>query len=341
MKAWKIGLCAMMAACTPVTHAAGETLNLCVYDPLGTAGDLFGYAKDYVLQMPRFGLVNPVNLKAYINEGALVTDFKAGRCDGAMMSTLRAREFNQFTGSLDAFGAVPSKRELNIILQVLSNKQFGPKMSEGPYEVVGMLPLGSVYIMTNNRQDYTIARMAKKKIAVLDFDKAQAEFVQRQGGIPVSVDYNTAYSKFNTHQVDVLASPAIMFRPLELWRGLTDSSGAVKGAMIRLPVIQLTGTLIVHKNKFPNEDVNQKIREYVFSQIGFAYKYIDSAEKEIDNKYWIDVPDPEKQNYVRFLHDSRVAMVKGGVYNADMMHLVKKVRCKVDPTSYACAQNDE
>nr|WP_228254841.1 putative solute-binding protein [Aquirhabdus parva] len=338
----KIAIAALFTAMSlQAVHAAGDKLTLCVYDPLGARGDAFGYAKDYVLQMPRFGLTNPIDLKAYTNEAIIAEDFKAGQCDGAIMSNLRAREFNKFTGSLDAIGAVPSKQDLNIALQVLSSKQLAPKMSQGDYEVVGMIPLGAAYIMVNDRKINTLAKAAGKKIAVLDYDKSQAKLVQRVGAQPVSVDLTTISGKFNNHQVDIIAGPSVIFKPLELWKGMTDSSGAVKGAVIRFPLIQVTATMVVRKSKFTNEEANQKIREYVFSQIGTAYKYIDNAEKEIDAKYWMDVPDADKIGYSKLMRESRLDLTKDGTYNPDMMKLLKKVRCKTAPTNFECALNDE
>ncbi|GAC1369689.1 MAG: DUF6091 family protein [Aquirhabdus sp.] len=338
----KIAMAALLAVMSfQAVQAAGPKLTLCVYDPLGARGDAFGYAKDYVLQMPRFGITNPVELKAYTNEAIVAEDFKAGQCDGAIMSTLRARQFNKFTGSLDSIGAVPSKAALNLALQALSSKQMAPKMIEGDYEVVGMIPLGAAYIMVSDRKINTLAKAAGKKIAVLDYDKSQAKLVQKVGAQPVSVDLTTISGKFNNHQVDIIAGPAVIFKPLELSKGMTGPSGTITGAVIRFPVIQITATMVVRKSKFTNEEANQKIREYVNSQIGTAYKYIDNAEKEIDAKYWMDVPAADKVGYMKLMRESRIDLTKDGSYSPEMMKLLKKVRCKTDPSNFECAMPEE
>jgi hypothetical protein len=320
---------------------SGPKLTLCVFDPLGARGDAFGYARDYVLQFPRFGLNNPVELKAYTNEAIVAEDFKAGQCDGAIMTNLRARQFNKYTGSLDAVGAVPSRAALNLALEALANKQLAPKMSEGDYEVIGIIPLGTAYIMVGDRKINTLAKAAGKKIAVLDYDKSQAKLVQKIGAQPVSVDLTTISGKFNNHQVDIIAGPAVIFKPFELAKGMTSPSGEVTGAVIRFPLIQITAVIVVRKSKFINEDANQKIREYVNGHIGVAYKYIDNAEKDIDAKYWMDVPAADKPGYVKLMRASRMDLTKDGTYDSAMMHLLKKVRCKLDPSNYECALNDE
>ncbi len=338
----KIAIAALLSAISlNAAYAAGSKLTLCVYDPLGARGDAFGYAKDYVLQMPRFGLTNPIELKAYTNEAIVAEDFKAGQCDGAVMSTLRAREFNSFTGSLDSIGGVPSRTDLNVALAALSNKKLAPKMTQGDYEVVGMIPLGTAYIMVGDRSINTLAKAAGKKIAVFDFDKSQNKLVQKIGAQPVSVDLTTVSGKFNNHQVDIIAGPAVLFKPLELWKGMTGADGSIKGAVIRFPIAQVTATMVVRKSKFGNADINQKIREYVNSQIGTAYKYIDNAEKEIEPKYWMDVPPNDQAGYVKLMRESRIDLTKDGIYDKEMMHLLKKVRCKTNPDSFECALNDE
>ena len=342
----KIARAALLATlfgtlCLQPAHATTEKLTLCVFDPLGERGDIFNYAKDYVLQMPRFGLMNRVVLKAYANETILSEDFKAGQCDGAMMSNLRARAFNHFTGSLDAIGALPTRPDINMALSALASKAMAPKMSEGDYEILGLIPLGTAYIMVNDRSINTLAKAAGKKIAVLDFDQSQAKLVQRIGAQPVRVDLSTLSGKFYNHQVDIIAGPAVIFRPLELWKGMTDPDGTPTGAVVRFPLIQIHGAMVVHKRKFNNPATNQKIREYVLTQLGSAYRYIDQSERDISAKYWMDVPANDRVGYGKLMRDARIALTKDGTYDKDMMHLLKKVRCTNDPSNFECALNDE
>ncbi|MEY2862677.1 MAG: hypothetical protein RLY58_384 [Pseudomonadota bacterium] len=331
-------LCVMVLS---ATAQAADTLSLCIYDPLGTRGDAYGYAKDYVLKLPSLGLKKQVELKVYTNEAVVAEDFKAGACDGAAMSNLRARQFNSFTGSLDSLGAVPSYKHLNTALQTLARPEMAKYMVNGNYEVVGMIPLGAAYIMVNDRSINTLAKAAGKKIAVLDFDKSQMKMVQRIGAQPVSIDLSTMSGKFNNGQVDIMAGPAVLFKPLELYKGMTAKDGSAKGAVIRLPMLQVTATLVVNKKRFDDPAVNQKLREYVFSQIGTAYKYVEQSEKDIPAKYWMDVPEADKPGYVKLMREARIDMIKDGTYDKRMLSLLKKIRCKLDATNYECSLNDE
>ena len=322
-------------------HAASNTLTLCIYDPLGTRGDAYGYAKDYVLKLPTLGMKKPIELKVYTNEAVVAEDFKAGVCDGAAMSNLRARQFNNFTGSLDSLGAVPTYKHLNAAMQALSRPEMAKYMINGNYEVVGIIPLGSAYIMVNDRSINTLAKAAGKKIAVLDFDKSQMKMVQRSGAQPVSLDLSTLSGKFNHGQVDIMAGPAILFKPLELYKGMTAKDGSVKGAVIRMPMLQVTAALVVNNKRFDDPVVNQKLREYVLSQVGTAYKYVAQSEADIPAKYWMDVPETDKPGYVKLMREARIDMIKDGTYDKRMLSLLKKIRCKLDAANYECSLNDE
>lgn len=324
------------------SQSAFAELNLCIFDPMGTRGDAYSFAKDYVLKMPSFGVKQKVNLKVYTNESIVAEDFKVGKCDGAAMSNLRARKFNKFTGSLDAIGAVPDYKHLNVVIKQLSKPAMAKFMKQGRYEVVGMIPLGAAYVMVNDRSIDSLEKAAGKKIAVLDFDKSQAKMIQQLGGQPVSVDFSTIAGKFNNGQVDIMAGPAVIFRPLELHKGMTKN-GQVKGAIIRYPLVQVTAALMVDTSpgKFDDPAANQKIREYVLTQLGTAYKFVAKEEKSIDAKYWMDVKAKDKPTYQKMMREARIQMTKDGHYHPKMMKLLKKVRCKFEPSNYECALNDE
>lgn len=315
--------------------------TLCIFDPTGKNGYAYGYAKDYVLQAPRFGLNNPIEIKIYTSETLVVNDFKSGLCDAAIMSNLRARQFNSYTGSLDAIGALVSNKDLTLALQVLSSKALAPKMSQGEYEVLGIIPLGAAYVMVDDRRINTVSKAKDSKVAVLNLDQSISKLAHKVGAQTVPVTLATISNAFNTHQVNVLSAPAVLFKPFELTKGMTAADGKVKGGVIRFRMAQITAALIVHKKKLPNPEVNQKIREYIYSQIGTAYRFIDNAERSIDEKYWFNLSLADQQSTLALMRSTRIEMTKEGIYNKEMMHLLKNVRCKSVPTNAECALKDE
>jgi len=347
-------------------------VTLCVFSPEGAKGEGFDFAMSYMKELPKYTKIaqnmgvdlkvtmtspmdmhvelasekahrkasTDVKFRVYTNEKIASEDFKTGQCDGVAMSNLRAKEYNGFVGSLDAIGAIPSYKQLTEAIQLLAKPEAAKYMVNNDYEVVAMIPMGAAYIMVNDRKINSLAKAAGKKIAVLDFDKSQAKLVQQIGAQPVSVDLTTISGKFNNAQVDIMAGPALIFKPFELYKGMTASDGSIKGAIIRFPVVQITGVMMMHRGKFP-DGIGQLVREFSAMQAPMAYQFIDKTEQSIDAKYWMEVPAGDKPGYTKLMRESRIAMAKEGFYDKRMMGFLKKVRCQFDPTNYECSLTDE
>lgn len=348
-----------------------KQVTLCVYSPSGAHGEAFEQATSYMSELPRIAKVaqdfgvqmtvnrtaklqmqidlnypklkqktsTEVNLKVYTDERVLTEDFRSKRCDGAGISNLRAKQFNSFVGSIDAIGAVQNYKQLTKVIQLLARPEFDSKMVNKDYEVVGIVPLGAAYIMVNDRKIDTLSKAAGKKVAVMSFDATQKKLVQNVGAQPVSVDLTSVGGKFNNKEVDIIAAPAILFEPLELYRGMTNK-GEVRGAIIRFPLVQVTGTLIMHRNKFP-AGMGPIAREIISKQLTPAYKFIDQTESKIDPKFWMNIRDAEKPGYLKIMREARIQMTKEGHYHPEMMSILKKIRCSDDPKNYECALQDE
>lgn len=347
-------------------------VTLCVFSPEGAKGRGYDFAMSTVKDLPKFTQIaksmgvdlkismsspmdmhidmassvakrsasTDVKFRVYTNEKIASEDFKAGQCDGVAMSNLRAKEYNGFIGSLDAIGAIPSYKHLTEAIQLLAKPSAAQYMVNKDYEIVSIIPVGAAYIMVNDRKINSLAKAAGKKIAVLDFDKSQARMVQQIGAQPVSVDFTTLSGKFNNGQVDIMAGPALLFKPLELYKGMTGPDGKVKGAIVRFPVVQITGVMMMHRGKFP-DGVGQLVREFSAMQIPRVYPFIDETEHAIDEKYWMDVPAADKPGYVKLMRESRIAMANEGFYDKRMMSFLKKIRCSFDPGNYECSMTDE
>lgn len=315
-------------------------IRVCIFDPVGNSGPAMQYAKDMVLQAKRWNVF--LDIRAYTDERIAAEDFKAGQCDAAAISTFRAKQFNKFIGSLDSVGGLQDYAQVRTAMHVLyTNPKVAPLMIEGPYQIGGVVPLGAVYVMVNDRSINSIEKAAGKKVAVLDFDKSQAKMVQQLGAQPVASDMTNFSGKFNNGQVDIIAAPAIVFRPLELYRGLGD-----KGGIFRIPLAMMSGSVVFRREKFLKEvpdldDKLQKIRNFVITYLDQAYLLIDSVEKDIPERYWMDLSKEDKDKYFRMMREARLQLTQDGTYDPRMMALLKKVRCKHDPSNYECSLKDE
>jgi len=125
---------------TTVSFAAEAKQTVCVFDFVGKNGDVYALMKDYQLAAKNWGA--DIELKVNQNEAVIAEDFKAGKCDGISVSGMRGRQFNSFTGSLDAIGAIPDLKLAVKVMQGLASPTFSKYMVNGRYEVVGVIPVG-------------------------------------------------------------------------------------------------------------------------------------------------------------------------------------------------------
>lgn len=314
-------------------------MKFCIYDPLGAKGDIFSYAKDLALEGRKWNLF--AELKAYTDERIAAEDFKAGQCDGVAISTLRAKQFNIFVGSVDSVGSLPTYQHMRTLLSTITKPRMAPYFINDPYQVVGIVPLGAIYVMVRDRSINSVEKAAGKKVAVLEWDKSQAKMVQQLGAQPVASDVTNFAGKFNNGQVDIIAAPALAFKPLELYRGI-----GTQGAIYRFPLAQMTGCIIINRAKLlkqvPYLDLKlRKIREYGATQMETAFRVIDKAEKEIDSRYWMDLTPADKERYTIMMRQARIQMTREGFYDPKMMSLLKRIRCKHDPANAECSSPEE
>ncbi len=339
-----------LAACLGVTNAQAaiavkakgidKPLNIkfCIYDIMGTRGNVYQYAQDLATSAKKWN-VN-ATIVAYTDERVAAEDFRAGQCDGIAMSTLRAKQFNNFVGSIDSIGAAPSYKHIEALVATFNSPQVAPLTISGDYQVITVMPLGAAYVMVNNRHIDSVDKAAGKKVAVLDFDKAQAKIVQQLGAQAVPSSFYNYANLFNNGQVDIITAPAIAFKPLELSKGLGEYGG-----IYHFPLMQLTGTILINRKHLahdvPDLDIKiGKIRQYALAEMAKTTHYLDTQENDIPAKYWLTLPPTEQTRYNQLMREARLELTKEGIYDPRMMALMKRVRCKLEPANGECSVSD-
>lgn len=324
---------ATLASLLALGAGMAQAQTLCVYDPISTQGTIYAAAKDFALAAKKWG----ANLtpKAYTNEGVVAEDFKAGRCDMAVMSGLRARQFNMFTGTLDAVGGLENYDQLGKALNLMASPKLESRMKSGPYEVAGVFALGAGYVFVNDRKIDQLAKAAGKKVAVLEWDKSQTELVRLVGAEPVQSSIADMAPKFNNGVVDILVAPALLYSPFELWKGM-----AKKGAVADFPIIQLTGQAVIRTDKFP-AGFGAKSRAYAYSQLAHNLDVIKKQEAKIDPKFWMRIAPKDKAGYANVMREARLKLADDGFYDREMLALLKHVRCAASPKDAECSMKDE
>jgi len=307
--------------------------KMCVFDLLGANGPTYAQAKDYKTAALAWGV--ELGLKPYTSERVAAEDFKAGLCDAVMFTGIRARQFNSFTGSLDAIGAMPSYQHLKSVISTISAAKAAKLMVNESYEVAGVFPGGAAFMFVNDRNIDTVGELAGKRIAILDSDPAQVEMVTFVGASPVGTSIANMFSKFNNGSVDVTYGPAIVYEAMELYKGLEPNGG-----VIQFPLVQLTMQIMIRQAEFP-EGFGQKSREFALGQFDSGVDLIKRYEKKIPQKLWIAIPEVEKTGYLEVFRQSRIRLRDKGIYNAKMLKLMRMLRCKKDPQQAECTSTDK
>lgn len=194
------------------TVQAAEKRSFCVFDPVGANGPLFNLMKESKTVALKAGV--ELELRAYTDEKIAAEDFKAGQCDSVLLTGTRAREFNKFTGTLEAMGAITSNDQLRLILQTLHSPKGAKFMKEGSYEVAGVLPAGAIYLFMRDQSVKDVKDLQGKKIATQDYDPAALTMVRHVGGSVVPATSSTFAGKFNNGSVDIAYAPAVAYTPI-------------------------------------------------------------------------------------------------------------------------------
>lgn len=314
-----------------VAHA--ETKTLCVFDLLGANGPFFSQMKGFKTAALEWGV--ELTLKPYTSERVAAEDFKSGQCDAVNFTGIRSRQFNAFTGTMDAIGAMPTYEDLKSVIATISSKKAAKLMVNDQYEVAGIFPAGTAFLFVNDRAIDTVGELAGKRISIMDSDPAQTEMVNFVGASPVGTSLATMYSKFNNGSVDVTYGPAIVYEAMELDKGLEPNGG-----VIRFSLAQLTTQTIIRKAEFPSE-FGQKSREFALNRFDHGVELVKKYEHKIPEKWWVSIPEADKSSYNEVFRKARIRLRDNGIYNAKMLTVMRRLRCKINPHQPECTAADK
>ncbi len=325
----KIFIAATLSALANASHAQ----TFCVFDPSGTQGDSFSMMQDYSLNAKQWGA--SLTLKAYSDEALATKDFKSGKCDAVAVTGIRARSFNKFVGTIDSVGSIINKVQTKTILSLMASPRLAPDMVDHDVEVAGVLTLGTGYLIVNDRNINNIQKLVGKRLADFDYDKAGLAVIERIGAIPVPVTFATVGPMFNSGKLDVIYLPALAFKPLDIAKGI-----GTKGGVIRFPIVAVTYDLLTHPDKFP-DGYGQKSRTWFAGTLDRQMANADKNERSIDSQYWVDPPPTAVPGYFQILRESRISLAKEGIYDKKMLGILKRIRCRQEPSNSECSKTDE
>ncbi|WHP04543.1 DUF6091 family protein [Acinetobacter corruptisaponis] len=319
---------------------AGQTQakqNICVFDLLGKAGDAFKITEDWAITAKNWQA--DIRLIPYQDEAKAQSDFEAGKCDGVYMTSMRARKYNRFAGSIDAIGGVTSnhvaQKAIHFALDKRNKSRLSTIVDGQNYEVAGILQFGLAYVFVHDKNMNTIEKFKGKKFAYLQYDEAQKEVINSLEMIAIPSEISNFVKKFNSNQVDAIAAPAYAFKPLEIEKGIENG-----GAMYLFPVVNITGDLIIRPGKFP-ANFGVQSRQWFIQQLPKSFAMVKRLEEDIPAKYKVSYPKEELVRHQKLLRDGRISLTKQGIYDPIMMSVLKRARCTVERTSFECSLGGE
>ena len=327
---------AVMAVFPFAMAATAKQRTICVFDIIGTAGDQYNIMRDYATAAVGQGY--RLDLKVYTDENIAAEDLKASQCDAAVLTGIRGRQFNTFSGSLDSIGAVPNYEALRTVIQVIAsgNPKIAGKLTQGSFEVLGVAPMGAAYLFVKDQSINNVSALAGKSIAVMSYDEAQGKMAARVGMSPVMSDITNFSGRFNNDSVDICFAPVMAYSALELYKGM-----APNGGIVDYTLGQLTMQIIARDDKFSPEFATWSRKYFADTVFEQAMRVIRNAEQEVDEKWWIRITDEDRLRYDEMMRDARIELTQQGVYSQDMMTLLRNIRCRMDAGRSECSDNRE
>lgn len=326
-------LLVLLIGASSVAHAEIKQKTFCVFDPLGGNGSIYGMMKDYKTAALEWGV--DFRLRAYTDEKIAIDDFKAQQCEAVLMTGARARPFNQFAASIEAIGGIPNDEIMRKAVTAISSPKAAKLMIEGRYEMAGMLPAGPIYLFVRDRNVNTAEKLSGKRIATFEYDEPSIKMVNHVGASVVPSNSANFSGKFNNGSVDIAYAPAVAYKPLEMYKGLADN-----GAVIRFNLAYLDFQMIIYHDRFA-EGFGQKTRDYFVSIFDRALQFVAQDTAEIDEKYWLDLPQEDINKYNEMLRSVRLSLREEGVYDPRMLTLLRRLRCAETPTAAECVEQLE
>ncbi len=315
---------AQAASLTPVT--------MCVFDIIGNNGPAHQALRTYKNAALKWGA--DISFKSYTDERVAAEEFNNGVCDLVNVPGIRARSYNQFTGSINSIGALPTYEHLKLVISTLHSKKAAKLMREGDYEILSITPTGALFGFVTDKSIDSPKKMAGKKITVLDNAPESQFLVSQTGMTPVSSTINNAIQKFNNGSVDITGAPAIAYEPMEMYKGLEPNGG-----VISWPFLQTTMQIVGRWEKLP-EGFGQHSRDFVETDVDKFIAMAKISEETIPAKYWIPVNDDVKNHWNETFRQNRIALRDQGIYSGKALSLFRKVRCKLDPALAECTAED-
>ncbi|MDV8151736.1 putative solute-binding protein [Acinetobacter pittii] len=300
----------------------------CAYDPIGSQGDITRRLNDIRLYAQQYQV--KFKVVTYQKEQQAIQAFDDGKCSGLAASNFNTYRYNQFMGSTAGIGLIPNNRTAKSFLQLLNHPKIEKRLVSKNYEAIGMIPIGTAYMVLKNKNLSKVAQLRNQRIGVLPNNPPQQALVRSVGAQPVYVDLSNAIAQFKQNKIDIIAAPVYGLLPYNLQKEFGPDT-----QVINFPLAYFGVNLIIKPQAYP-ANFGQKIRGWFVQNSQLLTNRATQWENHLPAYYWVDVSFYEKQSYDVMVAKIRNQYVLSGYYDAYFVQLMKRLRCMDDPRYFEC-----
>ncbi len=326
LKVKKICL-ALILSVTAVASWAEDQV-WCAYDPIGSQGDITRRLNDIRLYAQQYQV--KFKVVTYQKEQQAIQAFDDGKCSGLAASNFNTYRYNQFMGSTAGIGLIPNNRTAKSFLQLLNHPTIEKRLVSKNYEAIGMIPIGTAYMVLKNKNLSRVAQLRNQRIGVLPNNPPQQALVRSVGAQPVYVDLSNAIAQFKQNKIDIIAAPVYGLLPYNLKKEFGPDT-----QVINFPLAYFGVNLIIKPQAYP-ANFGRKIRGWFVQNSQLLTNRATQWENHLPAYYWVDVSFYEKQSYDVMVAKIRNQYVLSGYYDAYFVQLMKRLRCMDDPRYFEC-----
>ncbi|MFY5897497.1 putative solute-binding protein [Acinetobacter pittii] len=300
----------------------------CAYDPIGSQGDITRRLNDIRLYAQQYQV--KFKVVTYQKEQQAIQAFDEGKCSGLAASNFNTYRYNQFMGSTAGIGLIPNNRTAKSFLQLLNHPTIEKRLVSKNYEAVGMIPIGTAYMVLKNKNLSRVAQLRNQRIGVLPNNPPQQALVRSVGAQPVYVDLSNALAQFKQNKIDIIAAPVYGLLPYNLQKEFGPDT-----QVINFPLAYFGVNLIIKPQAYPT-NFGLKIRGWFVQNSQLLTNRATQWENHLPAYYWVDVSFYEKQSYDVMVAKIRNQYVLSGYYDAYFVQLMKRLRCMDDLRYFEC-----
>ncbi len=326
LKVKKICLALILSVVAAASWAEDQVW--CAYDPIGSQGDITRRLNDIRLYAQQYQV--KFKVVTYQKEQQAIQAFDDGKCSGLAASNFNTYRYNQFMGSTAGIGLIPNNRTAKSFLQILNHPTIEKRLVSKNYEAVGMIPIGTAYMVLKNKNLSRVAQLRNQRIGVLPNNPPQQALVRSVGAQPVYVDLSNAIAQFKQNKIDIIAAPVYGLLPYNLQKEFGPDT-----QVINFPLAYFGVNLIIKPHAYP-ANFGRKIRGWFVQNSQLLTNRATQWENHLPAYYWVDVSFYEKQSYDVMVAKIRNQYVLSGYYDAYFVQLMKRLRCMDDPRYFEC-----